>query len=64
MKTAVGDMDNNCYLVVPGDTRRAGDGADDGARAGNGTPAEALLVDAADDADHLLALTRTLGVTV
>ncbi|RRQ17383.1 hypothetical protein CXF35_03335, partial [Corynebacterium bovis] len=53
-------MDNNCYLVVPGDTRRAGDGAGNGA--GNG--AEALLVDAADDADHLLALARTLGVTV
>ncbi|WP_425279058.1 MBL fold metallo-hydrolase [Corynebacterium bovis] len=62
VKTTVGDMDNNCYLVVPGDTRRADDGVDDGA--GNGTPAEALLVDAADDADHLLALARTLGVTV
>lgn len=44
VKTTVGDMDNDCYLVaVDGD---------------------ALLVDAADDAAHLLDLAAELGVQV
>ncbi|MCI1256607.1 MULTISPECIES: MBL fold metallo-hydrolase [Corynebacterium] len=44
VKTTVGDMDNNCYLITAG--------------------GDALLIDAADDATHLLSLAEQLGVTI
>lgn len=44
VKTTVGDMDNDCYLLAAG--------------------GDALLVDAAADADHLLGLAAELGVRI
>lgn len=44
VKTTVGDMDNNCYLI-------AADG-------------DALLIDAADDAGHLLSVAGDLGARI
>ena len=44
VKTTVGDMDHNCYLIATG--------------------GDALLIDAADDAEHLLALAGELGVKI
>ena len=44
VKTTVGDMDNDCYLIATG--------------------GDALLIDAADDAEHLLALAGELGVQI
>lgn len=44
VKTTVGDMDNDCYLLAVG--------------------GDALLVDAADDAAHLLGLAAELGVQI
>ena len=44
VKTTVGDMDNNSYLIASG--------------------GDALLIDAADDAEHLLTLAGELGVRV
>ncbi|WP_297008685.1 MBL fold metallo-hydrolase [uncultured Corynebacterium sp.] len=44
VKTTVGNMDNDCYLIATG--------------------GDALLVDAADDAEHLLSLATELGVRI
>lgn len=44
VKTTVGDMNNDCYLVA--------------------SSGDALLIDAADDAPHLLALAGELGVRI